>query len=176
MFRNLIGLNEGNAERLRNKSKSIVPSIIMKENAPRNGCPHLWLALFLIGLALQTTALGCRNDGGLERVIVSGKVIYNGQPVSDGDIRFVPIETSHAPASGATIVNGQYKVDGHGGAAVGKYKVVIQAYRMDKSVRSRFAEGAKVQYLPPKYNTNTQLELTIESGSSEIAKDFELPN
>ncbi|MBU4399911.1 MAG: hypothetical protein KKE86_11325, partial [Planctomycetes bacterium] len=78
-------------------------------------------------------------------------------------IRFTPATTSPVPMAGAVIADGKYRVDAGGGAAVGTYKVQIEAY--DDVMRP---------YVPEKYNVKTQLEITIQPGSREITKDFEL--
>jgi hypothetical protein len=127
-----------------------------------------------LALGLMAVVPGC-GPGGPERVVVSGAVTYKGQPVPEGMIRFVPSDTADTPLSGAVITNGQYKADGHGGVAVGKYKVLIEGIRMDKTVWSKFPDvGARIQYIPEKYNTNSQLEFSVESGSRPITKNYEL--
>ena len=82
----------------------------------------------------------------------------------------------------ATIVDGKYKVDTNGGVPVGTHKIQIEAFR--KSAKrpqpdERLPPNARdtiprEQYLPAKYNTSTELEITIESGSRAIIKNFEL--
>ena len=36
--------------------------------------------------------------------------------------------------------------------------------------------GARPQYLPRKFNADSQLEITIEPGAGEVTKDFALTN
>ena len=131
--------------------------------------------VLLLAGTLAAAVCGCGGSGGPERVVVSGTVTYDGAPIPDGMIRFVPPETSHAPTAGAPIHNGSYKADGLGGVPVGTQKVQVEAFRNDKSVALRFPEvGARVQYLPDKYNAKTQLDITVPPGSRAIVKDFEL--
>jgi hypothetical protein len=125
---------------------------------------------------------GCRGDRGPERVAVSGTVTYNGKPVAVGTIRFVAGPTSSAPMSAAAIADGKYAADTHGGVAVGTHKVQIEAFRrIGNRAQSddRLPPGIKdrspyEQYLPAKYNTSTELEISIPSGSRTITKDFDL--
>jgi hypothetical protein len=138
----------------------------------------LWLSA-----ALMTTLLaGCGDDRGPERVVVSGTVTYNGKPIPDGSIRFVPTAASAAPISGAPIVAGRYKIESRGGVAMGTYRVQIEAYRQAANqnapaapLRHGLPTGEmREQYLPARHNTQTQLQTTIESGRREVTKDFEL--
>ena len=128
---------------------------------------------------------GCGADRGPERVVVSGTVTHNGKPVSEGVIRFVPAPTCPVPTAGTTIVNGKYTVDSHGGVPVGTHGVQIEAFRKSTK-RLRPEEQLQLppnfptdglrheQYLPAKYNTNTNLEITIPPGSRAITKNFDL--
>jgi len=83
------------------------------------------------------------------------------------------------PTSGASIANGQYRLEGKNGVPVGTHKIQIEAFRMIQ-IPIRPGEAAPPradrprQYLPTKYNADTQLEITIPSGSGEIAKNFDL--
>jgi hypothetical protein len=126
---------------------------------------------------------GCGGNQGPERSLVSGTITYAGKPISAGTIRFVPLPTCPAPASAADIVDGQYKVNMHGGVPVGTHRIQIEAYRdvpgSPKPNPSAAGPpwtrvGQQQQYLPKKYNTDSQLEIKIEPGSREIVKNFEL--
>jgi hypothetical protein len=140
-------------------------------------CAPLRLRLTLSVAVSLTTAFvsgGC-GDHGPQRVVVSGVVTYNGKPVPDGAILFVPGTTSSGPTSGTAIVNGKYKADAHGGVPVGRHAIQIEAHRYDKSVSSRYPEvGAQIQYLPRKYNMDTRLDITIQPDSGNITKNFTL--
>jgi hypothetical protein len=139
------------------------------------------LTLSLAGLIVTAIFSGCGRDQGPERVVVSGKVTFNGKPLDEGQIRFVPTATSAVPVSGASIKDGQYKVDSRGGVPVGMHKIEIEAHRVDpKAVKPGLppppmARGVpRIQYIPKRYNVDSQLQLTIEPGSKPITKDFEL--
>ena len=108
---------------------------------------------------------------------MSGTVTYNGKPIPAGDIRFVPVATSAVPMAGAEIKDGQYRVDGRGGVPVGTHKIEIDAYRADATGRKgnapppMMARGVqRFQYLPKRYNFDSQMKITIEPGSREITK------
>ena len=131
---------------------------------------------------------GCSRDHGPERVIVSGTVSFNGKPVSEGFIRFSPLPTHQVPTTGAIIAEGKYCVDARGGVPVGSHNIQIEAYRklpaaarkaiMMSPTRPPEAtlDDHREQWLPAKYNTNTKLQIAIESDSRKITKNFELTN
>jgi hypothetical protein len=133
------------------------------------------IALFLVGALTVGVLTGCGGDRGPERAVVSGTVSYNGKPVPEGMVRFMPGADSQAPIAGATITDGKYHVDMHGGVPVGSPRVSIEAYRWDKSQPSRFSDvGARIQYIPKHFNVDTQLTIEIEPGSRAITKNFDL--
>lgn len=145
----------------------------------RQSWVRVCLALCLSGTFAFVFFSGCTGDRGPERVVVSGKVTYNGKSIPTGEIRFMPVLTSPGvPVSGSFIVDGNYKAGSHGGVAVGAYKVQIEAYRRLPPTPGQRPledfEAPREQYLPQKFNTQTQLEMTIEPGSGEIVKDFDL--
>jgi hypothetical protein len=141
-----------------------------------------WNAVALsLGCALATVFLGGCKDRGPQRVVVSGTITYNGKPVPAGDIRFVPVGASGAPMAGAEIKDGKYRADGHGGVPVATHKIEIEAYRADPTGKTGntpppvMARGApRYQYLPKRYNTDSELKITIEPGSKQLTKDFDL--
>lgn len=138
------------------------------------------LVLGLGGLLVAVLFGGCQTHQGAERVVVSGKVSYQGEPVAEGRIRFVPMPGSSVPMSGALIQDGRYTVSSHGGVPVGTHKVEIEAYRRsaagpdNEAVPMGKAAGRPPQYLPPRYNVKTDLQISIPSGSPPITKDFDL--
>jgi hypothetical protein len=118
---------------------------------------------------------GC-GPSGPERVVVSGTVTYRGQPIEQGSIRFVPSGSTQGPASGAVIAQGKYDVSAKGGVLVGTHRVEITAVapRKDPMGRDLAAmEGAGAQYLPAKYNRESTLTATIDSGSPN-ERNFDL--
>ena len=124
---------------------------------------------------------GCGGDRGPQRVVVSGTVTYRGKPISDGTIRFMPLPTCPAPMSGAKIVDGKYTVDMHGGVPVGTHKVQIEAIRSIRNASMSnlpgphpLQEGGLEQYIPKKYNVNTQLEITLDPADRKIGKNIDL--
>ena len=59
-----------------------------------------------------------------------GTVTYQGEPVKDGSITFVP--QGEGPVAGTNISNGKYEARGEGAVPVGKYFVKISSTVEDK--------------------------------------------
>jgi lysophospholipase L1-like esterase len=133
-----------------------------------------------LAFALTAAVFGGCGDRGPERTVVSGSVTYNGKPVADGEIRFMPVTTTVAPMSGARIVDGKYTVSGHGGVPVGTHTVQIKGFHAIAPITGPAGVAPLMrnppcqQYVPQRYNSDSQLKITIEPGSREIAKDFTL--
>lgn len=130
--------------------------------------------MLCVSLAFLLPVAGCSKSG-LDRVVVSGKVLYDGEPIPNGEIRFHPIEGTKGPISGGAIVNGEYVAKGHGGVPVGTYRVNIEGYQPDKSLPPD-EDGVypRKQYVPEKYNVKSELKLTVESGKQTQTRDFDL--
>lgn len=134
-------------------------------------------------IALLCTAglVGCSKSD-LEKVVVAGAVSYRGEPVQNGEILFYPTGDTRGPMSGASIKDGHYEAIGKGGVPVGTHRVVIRGFRAAGSGTRAAATAAKVgieggireQYLPPKFNTESTLEVVIDGSQSEATKDFQL--
>lgn len=140
--------------------------------------PHSRVSALCMLAVLTTLALaGCHADRGPDRVVVSGTITYQGKPLPAGSIRFVPLDAS-LPGAAANIVDGKYRADNKGGVPVGTHKIQIEG--CERSVLKPNEEGPPVgkgrgrQYLPKRYNADTQLEITIPPGSRAIIKNFDL--
>lgn len=132
------------------------------------------ILVLLVGFTLTAGSLvGCGRSGP-QRVVVSGAVTYDGKPIADGRINFMPTGQSAVPMSGAVIHNGRYRVDAKGGVPVGTHTVRIEAYGGSPAPGQVLKPGARTQYLPRKFNADSQLEITVEPGTGELIKDFEL--
>ncbi|NOY41608.1 MAG: hypothetical protein GXP26_07225 [Planctomycetes bacterium] len=145
---------------------------------PRSETHSVFLSLGTV--LLCTSLFGCGPDSKFKKVIVRGTVTLDGQPIQNGEIRFYPVEGTPGSVSGGPIKDGQYVAKGRGGVSVGKSRVEIRGYRPPPEspggeVSPGMEEGRPaVQYLPAKYNTQSELTATIESDSGNAAKDFNL--
>lgn len=132
----------------------------------------LGAALIVLAGALH----GCNARGGPDRVIVSGKVSYNGQPVHEGRLRFIPLAETTGPVSIAFIKDGSYSTADAGGVPVGHHRAEILAYDPAElaSRQPGFGQPAPRQLLPAKYNKNSQLSVEIAAGGKQLVHDFDL--
>jgi hypothetical protein len=105
---------------------------------------------------------------------VDGKVLLDGQRVESGSIKFVPMDPQLGPDAGATIEDGQYKIDK--GLRVGEYRVEI---RSPKPTRKTFIDPVSNVQVPmqeeavlPEYNEKSRLRKKVEAGANIF--DFEV--
>jgi hypothetical protein len=139
--------------------------------------PRAWLVS--IGGTLAAVLAGCGRDE-VDRVVVSGHVTYQGQPIETGGIQFVPIEGTSGVATLVEIAAGDYVASAKGGLPVGSYRVEIMGFRRPTSADPRAGGGAvlseapREQYIPDKYNEKTQLTTTIEASTAPLTRDYSL--
>jgi hypothetical protein len=137
-------------------------------------------------IVVATIVAGCGKSK-LDRVIVHGRVHFAGEPVQTGVIRFIPTEGTATPPGAAQIVNGNYRVEARGGVPVGTHKIEIEAFRplppgkknpemeaMKKEHPHFTFPEVREQYVPARYNENTELRVTIPSDSGEFEHNIEL--
>lgn len=127
------------------------------------------------------TVCGCFGGSAenIERAAISGTVTYDGKPLPEGSIQFVPdTDSSGKPLRGkavqAIISDGVYRLEADRGATVGMNQVLINASK--KTGKFQESDGQKTeilkQYLPAKYNTSSTLKYEVKSG--ENTADFAL--
>lgn len=130
----------------------------------------------IFAATLPAALSGCTKTT-LDKVAVSGEVSYNGQPLKNGQIRFVPIDGTRGPVSGGVIQDGHYVAEGKGGVPLGHHRVEIRSYRPvgDRGAGLGGEEGgASVQFLPAKYNGQSMLTATVTSDSAGSPINFDL--
>lgn len=117
-------------------------------------------------LVVAFLCIGCVGCGnGLMKI--GGKVTYNGTPVQDGEIRFLPA-TGKGPSAAAMIIDGKYSVE----TTPGEKKVKIFGNKVVGQRNIGVVVDIKEQFLPAKFNDQTELTCEITSGNS--VQDFEL--
>jgi hypothetical protein len=145
-----------------------------------------WLPAALALLCCGALA-GCQKQS-IERAVVHGKISFAGEPMPSGTIRFVPTEGTKTPPGAAQIIDGKYRVEARGGVPVGTHRIEIEAFRALSPEAAAAAETARLQaehphlefppareqYIPAKYNNETELKITIPPGSGEIEHNIEL--
>ena len=125
---------------------------------------------------LLAVLAGCGPRDELQRVLVSGDVTYDGQPVAIGQIRFVPLPGTNGPTSVERVLEGKYTTSSTGGVPVGKHRVEITAHDPEEYDNRPMGPGVQPirQLLPEKYNRQSELEATVESGKRKTNLDFNL--
>ena len=131
-------------------------------------------------VAVVTSIVGCSGSG-VERAEVAGMVTVDGTPLPMGEIRFLPTAETKGPAWSASIKNGQYTTAGTKGTPVGDLRIEINGFRVPSwykpppglTTEPKDMPPAE-QYLPAKFNSQSELKMTIASGSGRVEKNWEL--
>jgi hypothetical protein len=127
-----------------------------------------------IAVASMASAVGCRRNDGPERVALSGKITFQGQPVQEGQIRFVAIGGTEAPVTIGAVKDGVYSMAANNGVPVGTHRVEIVAFNPGDPAPIGPGAPPRKQLLPAKYNRQSELTVSIDTGQKQSAKDFDL--
>jgi hypothetical protein len=135
-----------------------------------------WLRSLLIGGLLVVSA-GCGKSGD-GRSSVTGKVTYDGQPLTNGQVVFEP--GAQGRMAIGQVVDGRYTIAAERGPTAGDYTVKITSSRPT----GEMAKGGPTsgdalrevhqQFLPEKYNVASELRVKIEPTDTSVERDFEL--
>ena len=126
-------------------------------------------ASVLMAAVVLTT--GCKSEKPISSV--SGKVTYNGVPLTSGSVNF--LSTTGSAGQGLLDETGSYKIDGPLDA--GEYQVYLGA-----PVPGQFAPGSKQAVAPPKFNVapkfldpaSSGFKVTLKPGPNEVPIDMKL--
>jgi len=118
--------------------------------------------------------IGCDKGDALTRAIVSGSVTLRGQPVQDGQIRFIPQGDTRGPLTIEPIKDGQYRCAHGGGVPVGTHRVEILAFHPDDPEPTGPGERPRRQLAPIRFNRDSELTVTISSSNGDVIQDFAL--
>ena len=118
--------------------------------------------------------VGCNDGDGLRRAIVSGSVTIDGQPVVDGQIRFVPQGDTQGPLTIEPIKDGRYRCARAGGVPVGTHRIEILAFHPDDPEPRGPGGTPRRQLVPAKFNRDSQLTATISADGGAVEQDFQL--
>ena len=126
--------------------------------------------LFMVAAVCFTAPLtGCGPSDGL--VLLSGTVTFDGAPIPEGTIQFRALEGDQK-AYASPIVDGKYEARVEPGPAI----VEVRASRIVEGKFDESNPGEKVpvgeMYIPEKYNSRTELKVTVES--DKLDENFDL--
>jgi hypothetical protein len=128
----------------------------------------LWIVALPV-LLLVTPGCGETRD---DLAAVTGNVKLDGQPLPDAIVKFIPQGGKGVVAVGKTDGNGHYYLMASRtaeGASIGQNKVRITTYDILDQGGKQVPVPEKV---PTKYNSETELAVTVESGDNTF--DFDL--
>jgi hypothetical protein len=124
-------------------------------------------ALLIVFTGLVLTSFGCGSSDS-NMVSVSGAATWDGQPIEKGDIIFQDNDPSVVPDAGK-IVDGKYTAN----VKPGEKTILVYATKASGEVDPAMGMAPQLQYIPAKYNDDTELSVTIPSGK-EFAHDLNL--
>jgi hypothetical protein len=132
---------------------------------------------FLVLAGSCAVLTGCGGNSG--RYAVEGTITYDGKPLPEGQILFVPqdVKTAGAGAKAvAEIKDGRYAISAASGLNPGKHKVYITwQKKTGRQVMSNDPPNMKdetVEVLPKVYNDRTTLSADIREDANKV--DFAL--
>jgi hypothetical protein len=132
----------------------------------------------LLLFTVAVFATGC-GAGGPATAPVSGTVIYNGKPVPNAHVSFVPSDPSRRAAEGLTDTSGRFTLgtfSASDGAIVGKYKIGVIANGPPRPAKPGEGSGMPGETVPgepsiPKkyFSPETSgLEHEVKSGRNSV--------
>ena len=137
------------------------------------------IRLLILLFCCFIVTVGCSKDS---RLSVSGNVVFDGIPIKEGSIAFMPVGQEGGSGGSGLITDGKYDV------LVSQGKMMVQIYAerdptpQEIQERERNPMGSssmmpgsaplKVQFIPEKYNTVSTLRADIQKTEKNL--DFTL--
>jgi hypothetical protein len=131
-----------------------------------------------VGVTVCLMVSGCAKHDA-NRGVVAGQVKLDGRPLEDGSILFTPIEGTKGTVAGGRIQQGQYRLTGRDGPAVGKNRVEIRAVRKSgKMVLKPMSPSGEMvdayeSAVAPRFNTKSTLTAVVEPGDNTASFEVE---
>jgi hypothetical protein len=122
--------------------------------------------LIAVGMLGSLVATGCGPKGEATHA-VTGEVRFDGQLVERGSISFIPQNSAQRTAT-SRIENGTYELL----APAGVCRVEVMATRDDGPVDPAMGQAPQRQYVPDRYNVESELTADVQPKSNSV--DFDL--
>lgn len=113
------------------------------------------LRVCVVHVAIVGLACGC-SEAGPKPVAVSGNILFDNKPMTDGVIYFQPANGG-VPVPGK-IEHGRYSLQ----ALPGEYRVVIQQDR-DSGTKNVYGQPQMKSMVAPRYNVESVLKATVNA-------------
>lgn len=134
-------------------------------------------------LALGVGAVAWLNFGGRvggpRRGAVQGFVSFDGAPLETGVVVMLPAGDTRGPTAGSAVSNGSFSIPAVSGPVVGRYRVEVKALRKTgRQVRALVPVGGRKereeaeQFIPAKYNKDSEIEIEIKPGRNTISLEL----
>lgn len=126
-------------------------------------------------LSLFMVATGCGGGSGPARAPVSGTITFDGAPLAQGTITFVP--AGEGTAASGEIENGQFSISAEKGPSPGRCRVEVVSFQeTGKKVPGISDDATGVtaetrQVIPEQFNTKSTLEEQVAADGDNV---FEL--
>ena len=143
---------------------------------------HPWPLGVAVLLLIAVAICGCGGDA--RRASIVGTVTFNGEPLPEGAIAFIPTAGNKGPSPGAVVSDGHFEVPQKRGPFVGQNRVEIRASRETGRMipDPRHPRGPNVpaaplvpefaEYIPEHYNDASTLVREVKQGRNTL--DFDL--
>ena len=118
---------------------------------------------------------GCTTATSAPVVEAEGAIAYDGQPVADGIIAFIPVDADERTGSGGAVQNGKYRVYPEANLKPGTYRVEIRWGKpTGEKKEAGYGQSPDViaEALPDKYHARSILTAELKAGMNTV--DFNL--
>ena len=129
---------------------------------------RLSIALLVIPFLSTLSASGCSKPGRPGYHTVTGRVTFDGQPLENGFVQFVPVGSKTSPESGR-IAKGLYRLE----SKAGKVTVHVLSTRLTGKMDPVMNTAIEEMFVPERYNSKSELKADVVADKAN-AIDFEL--
>jgi hypothetical protein len=131
-----------------------------------------WPRIFSIGLLVPLVSLlsvaGCSKPGRPGYQTVTGRVTFDGEPLTEGFVQFCPMDSQTPPESGR-IEKGSYRLQ----SKAGKVSVKIISSRQTGKMDPIMGNPIEEMFIPERYNAKSELTADVVADKANTI-DFEL--